>query len=115
MLNSMDSMEYSQWMAFERAHGPLRGEWEQEAMANMMEQLHTIAYLISQAKFTDKTHRRGPIQKPERYPRPNESLRKLGDSSYRDDVDQDEAEWLPPTEDELLEIRIDPTETGEEE
>lgn len=110
----MDSMEYSHWMAFERAHGPLKGEWDQEALAAVVEELKTIAYLISQAKFTDKTHRRGPIPKPERYPRPNESLRKLGESS-RDDVDKDEAEWLPPTEDELLEIRIDPTETGEEE
>lgn len=109
----MDSMEYSQWMAFERAHGPINGEWDQEALANIMEQLHTIAYLLGQAHFTDKTHRRGPIPKPERYPRPNESLSKIG--TFADDVDQDEAEWLPPTEDELLEVHIDPTETGEEE
>lgn len=108
----MDSVEYSQWMAFERVHGPIGGEWDKEAMANVVEQLHTVAYLLSQAHFTDKTHKRGPIPKPERYPRANESLRKLG--SYIDEVDKDEAEWLPPTEDELLEIRIDPTETGEE-
>lgn len=114
MLNSMDSVEFSQWMAFERAHGPINGEWTSETLANAVEQLHTIAYLLGQAHFTDKTHKRGPIPKPERYPRPNESLRKNG-SSFADEVDQDEAEWLPPTEDELLEIRIDPTETGEEE
>lgn len=108
----MDSVEYSQWMAFERVHGPINGEWNQEAMANMSEQLHTIAYLLSQAHFTDKHHKRGPIPKPERYPRANESLRKL--TSFLDDVEADEAEWLPPTEDELLEVRIDPTETGEE-
>jgi hypothetical protein len=111
----MDSVEYSQWMAFERAHGPINGEWNSEALANIQEQLQTIAYLLGQAHFTDKTHKRGPIPKPERYPRPNESLKKLGGSSPVDDVDKDEAEWLPPTEDELLEIRIDPTETGEEE
>ncbi len=113
MLNSMDSVEYSQWMAFERAHGPIRGEWDQEALANVVDKLHTIAYLLSQAHFTDKTHKRGPIEKPERYPRPNESVRRRG-SSDEDEADKDEAEWLPPTEDELLEIRIDPTETGEE-
>jgi hypothetical protein len=112
MLHSMDSVEYSQWMAFERAHGPLRGEWDQEALASVVEQLQTVAYLLSQAHFTDKTHKKGPIPKPERYPRPYESLRST--SSSTDEDDKDEAEWLPPTEDELLEIRIDPTETGEE-
>lgn len=114
MLHSMDSVEYSQWMAFERANGPINGEWSQEAQANVAEQLHTIAYLLGQAHFTDKTHKRGPIPKPEHYPRPHESLKKYG-SDFIDEIDKDEAEWLPPTEDELLEIRIDPTETGEEE
>lgn len=109
----MDSIEYSQWMAFERVYGPINGEWDKEAMAAMVEKLHTIAYLLSQANFTDKNHRKGPIPKPERYPRPNESLLKLDQSPPEDEL-QDEAEWLPPTEDELLEIRIDPTETGEE-
>ncbi len=114
MLNSMDSVEYSRWMAYERAHGPINGEWNQEVLANIQEQLQSIAYLLGQAHFTDKTHKRGPIPKPERYPRPYESVKKLGGSSPVDEVDKDEAEWLPPTEDELLEIRIDPTETGEE-
>jgi hypothetical protein len=113
MLNSMDSMEYSQWLAYERAHGPINGEWDREATAILVEKLHTIAYLLGQAHFTDKTHKKGPIPPPERFPRPNESLARSG-SAY-DDPDKDEAEWLPPTEDELLEVRIDPTETGEEE
>lgn len=113
MLHSMDSVEYSQWMAFERANGPINGEWSQEALANVQEQLQTIAYLLGQAHFTDKTHRRGPIPKPERYPRPHESLRKLG-TRVIEDLEADEAEWLPPTEDELLEVHIDPAETGEE-
>lgn len=108
----MDSIEYSQWMAFERAHGTLGADYEKETMATVVEQLHTIAYLISQAKFTDKTHRRGPIEKPERYPRPNEeSLRALRAASSV--IDEDEAEWIPPTEDELVDMRIDSTETGE--
>lgn len=110
----MDSVEYSQWMAFERAQGPINGEWDQEALANIQEQLQSIAYLLGQAHFTDKTHRRGPIPKPEKYPRPHESLRKLGDGRI-EEIEADESEWLPPTEDELLDIRIDPTETGEEE
>lgn len=108
----MDSMEYSRWMAYERAHGPIGGEWDQELLANIQEQLQTLNYLFSQAKFTDKTHRKGPIDPPKRYPRPYESAKP---SSPVDDLDLEEAEWLPPTEDELVEIRIDPTESGEEE
>lgn len=109
----MDSIEYSQWMAFERAHGTLGADYEKETMATVVEQLHTIAYLISQAKFTDKTHKRGPIEKPERYPRPNEeSLKELRRQSSI--IEDDEAEWLPPTEDELVDMRINSTETGEE-
>ena len=105
----MSSVEYSQWMAFERAHGPIGPEWSDEALAAIQEQLQQLSYLLSQAKFTDKTHRRGPIPKPERYPRPYESLTRTAPAVENDF----EEEWLPPTEDELLEIRIDPAETGE--
>jgi hypothetical protein len=113
MLHSMSSMEYSQWMAFERAHGPIGDEWSNEALAQIQEQLQQLSYLLSQAKFTDKTHRKGPVPKPERFPRPYESLVK----PTRDVPEQDfEEEWLPPTEDELLENRYDPAdgESGEE-
>jgi hypothetical protein len=106
----MDSYEFSQWIAFERSHGPLGGEWDADALASIQEQLQQISYLLGQAHFTDKTHKRGPIPKPERFPRPHESLRRI--PSVEDNLD--EAEWLPPTEDELLEVRIDPEESGEE-
>lgn len=99
-------------MAFERAHGPINGEWSQEALATVLDQLQTIAYLLGQAHFTDKNHKRGPIEKPARYPRPYEALKESG--SAVDEVDKDEAEWLPLTEDELLEIHIDSADTGEE-
>lgn len=111
MLLSMDSMEFSQWMAFERSHGPIGGEWDAEALASIQEQLQQLSYLLSQAKFTDKTHRKGPIPKPERFPRPYESLKPI--PNVEDNLD--EAEWIPPTEDELLEVRIDPAESGGEE
>lgn len=107
----MDSREYSQWMAFERAHGPIGNEWSDEALAAIQEQLQQLSYLLSQAKFTDKTHRRGPVPKPERFPRPYESVKRTTPVVENDY----EEEWLPPTEDELLEVRIDPAETGEEE
>lgn len=112
MLNSMDSIEYSHWIAYERSHGPLDGSWDAEALASVQEQLQQLSYLLSQAKFTDKTHRRGPVPKPERFPRPYEAL---APPSVEKNFDEDEAEWLPPTEDELLEVRIDPEESGGEE
>lgn len=109
----MDSVEFSQWIAYERVHGPLDGSWDAEATASIQEQLQQLSYLLSQAKFTDKTHRRGPVPKPERFPRPHEAMN--GNRSVIENVDEDEAEWLPPTEDELLEVRIDPEESGGEE
>lgn len=112
LLRSMDSMEYSQWMAFERANGPIGGEWEAEVQAGIHELLQQISYLLGQAHFTDKTHRRGPVPKPEKFPRPYESMKKISSIAERD---EDEAEWLPPTEDELLEIHIDTDESGADE
>lgn len=106
----MSSREMAQWMAFERAHGPIGTEWSDEALAAIQEQLQQLSYLLSQAKFTDKTHRKGPVPKPERFPRPYESVKRTP-SVVENDFEE---EWLPPTEDELLEIRIDPAETGEE-
>lgn len=106
----MDSVEYSHWMAFERAHGPINGEWNAEVLASIQEQLQQISYLLGQAHFTDKHHKRGPVPKPERCPRPNESLSKLRTTS---EEAEDDSEWSPLTEDELLEIHVDPTETGE--
>lgn len=106
----MDSYEFSQWIAFEQAHGPLGGEWTNEAIAGIHEQLQTIAYLLGQAHFTDKQHKNGPVPKPEHLPRANEYNKPP--PSIVDNLD--EAEWLPLTEDELLDVKIDPTETGEE-
>jgi hypothetical protein len=115
MLHSMDSYEYSQWIAFERAHGPIFGEWDAEALANIQEQLQQISFLLSQAHFTDKTHRRGPVEKPERFPRPDEFMKKRFPSPVENFDEFDEEEWLPPTEDELVDVRIDPQEAGVEE
>lgn len=114
MLNSMDSVEYSQWMAFERVNGPINGEYEAGALAAIQEQLQQVSYLLGQAHFADKTHKRGPIPKPERFARPNEAFGKPLDSRIVEFGDEDEAEWLPPTEDELLEVRFDPDEEYEE-
>jgi hypothetical protein len=107
MLNSMDSVELSHWMAFEKAHGPLYGEWEGEALAAIQEQLQQIGYLLGQAHFTDKTHKRGPVEKPERYARKTETLRRTPLPLE----DLDEEEWLALSEDELVDMQIDPQES----
>lgn len=115
MLTSMDSVEYSQWIAFERMHGPINGEYDSNALAAIQEQLQQISYLLGQAHFTDKTHKRGPIPKPEVFPRPNETNGRNAHSRIVEFQDEDEAEWLPPTEDELLEVRYEEADeyTGE--
>lgn len=107
----MDSYEFSQWMAFERAHGPISGEWNANALAEIHEQLQQISYLLGQAHFTDKTHKRGPVDKPERYPRPNEAFVKTPPVEAEDP--DNEEEWLPLTEDEMLDVRVDPAEFKE--
>lgn len=110
-------MEYSQWMAFERVAGPINGEWESDALAAIQEQLQQLSYLLGQAHFTDKNHKQGPIPKPERYLRPHETNGKSNASNVADFDDlKFEDEWTPLTEDELVEVRIDPEEMagGEE-
>ncbi|HSE46464.1 MAG TPA: hypothetical protein VLA89_14150 [Gemmatimonadales bacterium] len=94
-------------MAFERAQGPLNGEWDAEALSSIQEQLQQISYLLGQAHFTDKTHKRGPVGKPERFNRPWEALKRI--PVPLEDL-ADEEEWLPLSEDELLEVKIDPQE-----
>jgi hypothetical protein len=115
MLTSMDSWEYTQWMAYEQAWGPLGGEYDSDALASIQEQLQQIAYLLGQAHFTDKNHKRGPIEKPSKFPRPHDVFNpKEGTRrSYIEEI-PDEAEWEPLTEDELLDVHINEEETGEE-
>lgn len=94
MLQEMDSLEYSRWIAFERVYGPIGGQWTEDAIAALHEQLQQISYLLGQAHFADKQSKKGPIKKPERYPRPYEALVKPPEVV----IDDDEDEWLPPSE-----------------
>jgi hypothetical protein len=99
-------------MANERATGPFGGQWEAEVLASIHEQLQQISYLLGQAHFTSETRKRGPIEQPEKYPRPHESFE--APRSAADVEEFDDSEWLPPTEDELIDVRIDPEESGGE-
>lgn len=108
LLNRMDSEEYSRWLAYERATGLLGSRYTDESLAGLHEQLQTLNYLFSQANFTDKRHKKGPIPKPERYPRredylkmPDEPERRPGGDVHGDprvavvDENADE-EWVSP-------------------
>lgn len=70
MLGAMSSRQVSEYMAYERIHGPIGDGWLHETISQMHEQLQSINYLLSQAHFTDKQHKKGPIPEPKRHPRP---------------------------------------------
>lgn len=72
MLARMTSRQLSEWMAFEKADGPIGGQYEQEVLASIHEQLQAIAHLLGAAHFTDKEHPDNPVPEPIRYPRPDE-------------------------------------------
>lgn len=96
VLNSMDSVEYTRWMAYEKVYGELGGSrWQQETDASIHEQLQRLAFILSQAHFTGEGRDRGPVDPPIRYPRPFDL-----DEDERvaaADVEADySAEWLPP-------------------
>lgn len=68
----MDSYELAEWKAYERFAGPLDDMWRDEVLAGLHEQLQQLNYLFSQANFTDKSHKKGPVAKPEQYVRPGQ-------------------------------------------
>jgi hypothetical protein len=76
LLNRMNSRELTEWMAYERHAGPLGPQWRYELLSSLHEQLQQLNYLFSQANFTDKNKKKGPVPKPEKYPRPHESYRR---------------------------------------
>lgn len=68
----MTSYELAQWQAYEKLNGPLDDTWRDEATATQVELAHDQLYLTGQAHFTDKQHRKGPIeQRDGSYARPD--------------------------------------------
>lgn len=96
----MDSLEFSKWIAFERVYGPvgpISGMWQADVLGSMQEQLQLISYILSQANFTSKHKKRGPIPPPSRYARPHELLFK---APLEDVSEYNSEEWNTPPEDE---------------
>lgn len=90
----MSAAELAEWKAYERHAGPLGTAWRDELLGQMHEQIQQLNFLFSQANFTDKNHKKGPVPKPERYPRPHEAFGK------RDPLvlvgNDDDEEWITP-------------------
>lgn len=70
MLTCIDSHEIAEWRAFEKAFGPLRDEWRDEALASIHEQLQLIARLIGQGFFGEES----PVTEFAPVPRPAETF-----------------------------------------
>lgn len=62
----MDSLEITEWKAFERAHGPIGREWEHETLASIQEQIQFLTRVVG------GQYEENPAPEPKRYPRPNE-------------------------------------------
>lgn len=62
----MSSLELTEWMAFERACGPLGGYYDSDLLAGIHEKLQDIL-LLTGAQFEEN-----PAPQPQRIKRPNE-------------------------------------------
>lgn len=84
MLRHVDSLELSEWMAYERANGPLDGKWTASALIAIYEQLQ-LANRIEAAKRTDDVPDPVPLHPPTEFYRDDESR-----GVEEDDDDDDE-------------------------
>lgn len=67
MLFKISAYELSEWEAFERANGPLGNDYIHESLANLHEAIQLNTFVIGMQYGDDN-----PVEKPIRYPRPDE-------------------------------------------
>lgn len=70
MLEHVDARELGEWRAYEVVHGPVDGQWRDEAMASMHEVLQGLRYFAG-AHFAKKGSK-NPAPDPYSYPRPSQ-------------------------------------------
>ena len=74
MLRTLSSRELTEWRAYEVKNGPLDDAWRDEAMANVVDLVRQLSYLVSQASFGKDSKGRpvqGPVDPPKKpYLRP---------------------------------------------
>lgn len=69
---TVDSHELTEWVAYEKAFGPLGSRYNDEMLAQQHELLQTLAYLTG-AQVTQK-NQKNPIPSPRHTPRPDEQF-----------------------------------------
>lgn len=86
MLRHVDSLELSEWIAYERAYGPLDDKWTAGALIAIYEQLQ-LANRLEAAKRTDEVPDPIPLHPPTEFYKDDESR-------GVEEVDDDEGdEW----------------------
>jgi hypothetical protein len=76
----------TEWVAYERVHGPFDYQWRDELLASIHEQFQRLNRMTGAAHFTSKKHRKNPVPKEKRYPRPFEIV------PYEETPDEEEEE-----------------------
>jgi hypothetical protein len=74
MLGQITSRQLTEWAAYEKVSGPLDRRYDQEALANIQEQLQYANYLLGAAHFTDKDNPDNPVPEPVRFARPEDAF-----------------------------------------
>lgn len=92
MLEHVDSYEIGEWMAYERAFGPINSDWRDLALVAIHNQLAILNKMTGAAHFGENNPIKDempPLPKPsEMYLKPDEEP----DGSTIDDIDDDEYE-----------------------
>jgi hypothetical protein len=87
----MDSLELTEWEAYERYAGPLGDSYEREALAAVHEQIQRTNRVLGAAHFTDRKHKKNPVPEPKDYPRPHEIFPKTREDPEDEDQMDEEA------------------------
>lgn len=88
LLRSMDSLEVSEWQAYERAFGPLGTTYSDDMLAHIHEQLQLLTHVLG-AVNTPKGEE-NPVPAPKDVPRPPDVYQKAQEAAAKKDD--------PPTE-----------------
>lgn len=69
LLSKLDSYEVTEWMAYERAFGPIGDMYIHATLSSIQEQLQLVAYLQG-GQYSEN-----PAPEPQRWPRPDQLLK----------------------------------------
>lgn len=90
MLEHVGSYELAEWMAYERAFGPINNEWRDNATSAIYSQLQLMTKLLGQGFFGDEN----PIKEDEmpELPMPKQ-VYVAEDDELPDETDEDEDDF----------------------